>query len=51
MIKFRQKEYTLQEGHYTGPKDMEDIPGTLEMVGKGTVAGAVTSAVVGKLLQ
>lgn len=51
MIKFRQKEYTLQEGHYTGPKDMEDIPGTLEMVGKGTVAGAVTSAVVGKLLD
>ena len=51
MIKFRQKDFTLQEGHYTGPKDMEDIPGTLEMVGKGTVAGAVTGAVVGKLLD
>lgn len=51
MIKFRQKEYTLQEGHYTGPKDMEDIPGTLEMMGKGTVAGAVTGAVVGKLMD
>ena len=51
MIKFRQKEYTLQEGHYTGPKDMEDIPGTLEMMGKGTVAGAVTGAVVNKLLD
>lgn len=51
MIKFRQKDFTLQEGHYTGPKDMEDIPGTLEMMGKGTVAGAVTGAVVGKLLD
>ena len=51
MIKFRQKEYTLQEGHYTGPKDIQEIPGTMEMMGKGTVAGAVTGAVVGKLLD
>ena len=51
MIKFRQKEYTLQEGHYTGPKDIQEIPGTMEMMGKGTIAGAVTGAVVGKLLD
>lgn len=51
MIKFRQKEYTLQEGHYTGPKDIQEIPGTMEMMGKGTLAGAATGAVVGKLLD
>ena len=51
MIKFRQKDFTLQEGHYTGPKDMEDIPGTLEMMGKGSVAGAAAGVVVGKLLD
>jgi hypothetical protein len=51
MIKFRQKDFTLQEGHYTGPKDLQEIPGTAELIGKGALTGAVTNAVVGKLLN
>lgn len=51
MIKFRQKEYTIQEGHYTGPKEMEEIPGYLEMAGKGTLAGAGIGAVAGALIK
>lgn len=51
MIKFRQKEYTIQEGHYTGPKEMEEIPGYLEMAGKGSLAGAGIGAVAGALMK
>ena len=51
MIKFRQKEYTIQEGHYTGPKEMEDIPGYLEMAGKGSLAGAGIGAVAGAIIK
>lgn len=49
MIKFRQKEYTIQEGHYTGPKEMEEIPGYIEMAGKGSLAGAGIGAVAGMI--
>ena len=51
MIKFRQKDFTLQEGHYTGPKDLEKIPGTGELMGKGALAGAATGIIVGKLMD
>ena len=51
MIKFRQKDFTLQEGHYTGPKDLEKIPGTGELMGKGALAGAATGIIVGKLID
>ena len=40
MIKFRQKNFTIPEGHYTGPKDMDKVPGVLEMVGKSALGGA-----------
>jgi hypothetical protein len=47
MIKFRIKNYTIPEGHYTGPKDMEDIPGAAELAAKGTFAGAGIGGLVG----
>lgn len=49
MIKFRQKEFTLQEGHYTGPKDMDKIPGALETIGKDAIIGTVLGGAYGKL--
>lgn len=49
MKKFRQKNYTIAEGHYTGPKDMEEVPGYLEMIGKGVLAGAGIGAAGGAI--
>lgn len=51
MIKFKQKNYTIQEGHYTGPKDMDKVPGAIEMIAKGAGAGAVTGGVIGAVLK
>ena len=51
MIKFRQKDFTLQEGHYTGPKDMEKVPSAAEVIGKGTVGGAIVGGVIGKYVD
>ena len=51
MKKFKQKTYTIQEGHYTGPKDLEKIPGSLEVIGKTTVGGAAVGGVVGGVLK
>lgn len=49
MIEFRQKKFTIPEGHYTGPKDQDEIPGILEMVGKSALGGAVIGGIVGKI--
>lgn len=49
MIKFRQKYFTIQEGHYTGPKDEEDLPSTLEVLGKTALGGAVIGGIIGKI--
>ena len=46
-----QKNYTIQEGHYTGPKDMEKIPSTIEVLGKATIGGSGIGAVAGGLLK
>lgn len=51
MIKFRHKQFTLQEGHYTGPKDTNKVPGALEVIGKTTLAGTIIGATYGKLSQ
>ena len=51
MIEFRQKQFTIQEGHYTGPKDMEKIPSTTEVLGKGTIGGAVVGGIAGKIIN
>lgn len=51
MIKFRKKLFTIPEGHYTGPKDMDKVPGVLEMVSKSAVGGAGIGAVVGAIMK
>lgn len=51
MIKFRRKNYTIPEGHYTGPKDMDKVPGTVEMIAKGIGLGAGGGAIYGKLAK
>lgn len=51
MIKFRQKQYTIPEGHYTGPKDMDKVPGALEVVGKSALVGAGVGGAAGGLLK
>lgn len=51
MKKFKQKSYTIQEGHYTGPKDLEKIPGTLEVIGKTTIGGATIGGTIGGILD
>lgn len=51
MIKFRQKDFTIPEGHYTGPKDMDKVPGVLEMMGKSALGGAGIGAVVGSVMK
>ena len=48
MIKFRQKVFTIQEGHFTGSKDMDKIPGALAIVGKSALGGSIIGGVVGK---
>ena len=48
MIKFRQKDFTIQEGHFTGTKDEEKLPSSLEVIGKATVGGTIIGAIVGK---
>ena len=50
MIKFRQKQYTIQEGHYTGPKDLKKIPSSFEVIGKSTIGGSAAGAIVGGIL-
>ena len=51
MIKFRQKQYTIQEGHYTGPKDIDKVPGAVEVIAKTAGAGAGLGAVVSTVLK
>ena len=51
MIKFRQKKFTIPEGHYTGPKDMEEIPGAAGLIAKGALGGAGVGAIVGALVK
>ena len=40
MITFREKIYSIEEGHYTGPKDVESIPSAVGVIGKSTLVGA-----------
>lgn len=48
----RRKLFTIQEGHYTGPKDLEDgIPSAFGTVTKTTLAGIGIGGVAGKLIE
>ena len=49
MIEFRQKDFTIPEGHYTGPKDQEKLPGAVEIIGKSALIGSLGGAVIGKI--
>lgn len=51
MIKFRQKDFTIPEGHYTGPKDLDKVPGAIEVIGKSALAGAGIGGVTGGILK
>lgn len=51
MKKFKQRTYTIQEGHYTGPKDLPSIPGALEVIGKTTIGGATIGGTIGGILD
>lgn len=51
MIKFRQKDFSLKEGHYTGPKDMDKVPGAMEVVSKSALGGALAGSAVGAVLK
>lgn len=51
MIKFRQKNFTIPEGHYTGPKDMDKVPGALEIIGKSAMMGSGIGAIGGSILK
>lgn len=48
MILFRQKNFTIQEGHFTGTKDEDKLPGAIEVIGKSAIGGAIIGAIVGK---
>ena len=48
----RRKLFTIQEGHYTGPKDLENgVPGTISTVTKTTLAGIGIGGVAGKIIE
>ena len=49
MIEFRQKDFTIPEGHYTGPKDQDELPSIFETVGKSALGGAILGGIVGKI--
>jgi len=49
MIKFRQKECSIKDGYYTGPKDLDKVPGAFDIIGKGAIGGSIIGGIVGKL--
>lgn len=49
-IIFKRKNFTIQEGHYTGPKDLDKTPGAIEVIGKSALGGALAGGVAGKFL-
>lgn len=51
MIRYRQKNYTIPEGHYTGPKDIESVPSAISTITKSTLAGLGIGGAVGSLIK
>ena len=51
MKKFRQKTYTIQEGHYTGSKDLDKIPSLLNTVVSTAITGAGIGGVNAKMFK
>lgn len=51
MIIFRQKEYSIQEGHYSGSKSIKKIPSAVKVIFKSVLAGLGIGAGVGTLAK
>lgn len=48
----KRKLFTIQEGHYTGPKDLENgVPGAFGTITKTTLAGVGIGGVAGKIIE
>jgi hypothetical protein len=45
---FRQKDFTIAEGHYTGPKD--EVPGYMEAISKGALVGSGIGGILGAVV-
>lgn len=48
--RIKRKNFTIPEGHFTGQKDMEEIPSLLSNVGKGVMYGSGIGAGVGAIV-
>ena len=51
MIIFKEKQYTLKEGHYTGPKDPDEVPGAIKTIAGATALGYAAGAVADKITE
>lgn len=51
MVVFKKKSFTIPEGHYTGPKDIDKIPGAIETITKGALGGAGIGAIAGGVMK
>lgn len=50
MTKYRQGMFTIPEGHYTGSKDLDEVPGTMKVVGGSVLGGTIIGGVAGHVL-
>ena len=50
MVKYRQGMFTIPEGHYTGPKDLDEVPSTAKVVGGSVLGGTIIGGVAGHVL-
>ena len=51
MINYRQKEYTIQEGHYSGTKSIKRVPGAIKVIAKSVLAGLGIGAGIGTIAE
>jgi hypothetical protein len=50
MVKYRQGMFTIPEGHYTGPKDLDEVPSATKVVGGAVIGGTILGAGIGHVL-
>ena len=50
MIKYREGMFTIPEGHYTGPKDLDEVPSTTKVIGGSVLGGTVIGGIAGHVL-
>lgn len=49
MVAFKRKVFTIPEGRYTGPKDLDEVPGYFKTIGKAALAGGGIGTTIGGL--